>query len=254
MRRMTAAAAICSLLVQPVFVVAQDAAGGLRLADGTKIPLRLMETLSSATAKDGDPVNFSVLEDVVVNGAVVIKQGTPVRGTVVEAEAKRRMGRAGKLSYTVSETKSIDRQTIRLRATQQKAAGDSHVTGVAVATTAVAVFVPIAAPFMLLRKGKDVVVAEGTRVEAFVDGEHALAAPAPAAVAAHGSAAAASGPRLTNDDVVALRRAGFGDDVIVAKIRASTVAFHLDATDLVGLKSSGISDKVIATMLDAGKQ
>jgi len=168
-----------------------------------------MEQLSSASVKDGNPVNFAVVEDVVVDGEVVIKQGTPVRGVIVEAAAKRRMGRAGRLSYTVNETKAVDKSVVRLRAVQEKK-GDSNVTSTAVTTTAVAVFVPVAA--------------------------------APAAMRA---------AKLTNSDVLALHQAGFGEEVILAKIAASSAAFTVDATDLVALKKAGLSERVIATMVAA---
>jgi hypothetical protein len=133
--------------------------------------VRLTDHLSSATATNGDPVNFSVLEDVIVNGEVVVKQGTLVRGAIVEAAAKRRMGRAGRLSYSVNETKGVDEGIIRLRAVQDSK-GNSKVTSTAVTAAAVAVFVPVAAPFVLLRKGSDIVIPEGARMDAFVDGEH----------------------------------------------------------------------------------
>ena len=51
-----------------------------------------MEQLSSATLKDGDPVTFAVVEDVVVDGEVLIKQGTPVRGTIVDARRSAAWG------------------------------------------------------------------------------------------------------------------------------------------------------------------
>jgi hypothetical protein len=207
-----------------------------------------MQQLSSASLKDGDSVNFAVVEDVIVDGDVVIKQGTPVRGVIVDAAAKRRMGRAGRLSYTVNETKAVDRKTIRLRAVQEKK-GDSNVTSTAVTTTAVAVFVPVAAPFFLLRQGKDIVVAEGTRVDAFVDGDHAITIGderTPAATPA-GSRAG----KLTNSDVVALHNAGLGEDVILAKIAASAASFTVDATDIVSLKKAGLSDRVITAMVSA---
>ena len=224
----------------------QRSASAPVLSDGTRVSLRLMQTLTSATAHSGDPVSFEVAEDVLVDGYVAIKQGTSVRGVVVEAVPKRRMGRAGKLTYAVTETKSADRQTIRLRASQQKKSGDSNVTGVAVTTTAVAVFVPVAAPFFLLRKGNDITVAQGTRVEAFVDGEHALQVAAAAALPPPSATASV----LTNDDVVALRRAGFGDQVIIAKIKTSTTAFKLSPTDLVELKAAGVSEGVMTAMLE----
>lgn len=249
MRRTLAVGVICSLITQPL--IGQDAAR--RLPDGTKVPLRLMETISSGTAKDGDAVNFTVVEDIVADGEVIIKQGTPVRGVVVQAQGKRRMGRAGKLSYTVTETKSVDRQTIRLRATQQKS-GDSHTTGVAVTTAAVAVFVPVAAPFFLLRKGKDIVVAEGTRVDAFVDGEHLLATAAPQPAAIAKETPAAGGKVITNEDVLSLHSAGFGDDLIIAKIKSASHQFKLEPDDLVRLKNSGISERVLTAMLDTGSK
>jgi hypothetical protein len=243
---------VCSLqLAAPAW------AGGRRLPDGTRIAVRTMEQLSSATLKDSDPVTFAVVEDVVVDGEVVIKQGTPVRGTIVDAEAKRRMGRAGKLQYTVNETKGVDRKVIRLRALQDRK-GDSNVTSTAVTTVAVGVFVPVAAPFFLLRKGHDIVVPEGTRIDAFVDGDHLIGAEnepaAPVAIAAVTPAPAPAQPRatgLTNADIVALKQAGFSDDIVLAKIAASPAAYNLAPTEMVALKKSGVSERVITAMVAA---
>lgn len=235
-------AVVCSLqLAVPAW------AGARRLPDGTRIAVRTMERLSSATVQDSDPVTFAVVEDVVVDGEVVIKQGTPVRGTIVDAQAKRRMGRAGKLQYTVNETRGVDRSVIRLRALQDRK-GDSNVTSTAVTTAAVGVFVPVAAPFFLLRKGHDVVVPEGTRIETFVDGDHLVGAgnePAPAAPVP----AVASG--LTNADVIALRQAGFSDEVIAAKIAASPAAYSLAPGEMVALKKAGVSERLITAMMAA---
>jgi hypothetical protein len=222
------------------------AAGTLRVPDGTPVPVRLMQQLSSATAKSGDTVTFELLEDLVIDGQLVSKRGTPARGAIVEATAKRRMGRAGNLSYTILETRAVDGQTIKLRATQERQ-GDSKVASTAVVTTAVAVFVPVAAPFVLLRKGKDTTVASGTRVDAFVDGDHTLrvddALPAEATVATSQAGV------MTNADVIGLIKARFSDDLIVAKIRASRRAFSLETSDLLVLKNAGASEKVLGAML-----
>ncbi len=226
-----------------------QAGDSLRVPDGTTISVRLMEPLSSATAKTGDVVTFEVVEDVVINGQVVIKQGTPARGTIVESAAKRRMGRAGRLAYALTETKSVGRQTVRLRATQEKKGG-SNVTATAITTTAVAVFVPVAAPFFLLRKGKDVTVEQGTRVDGFVDGDHVLE---PTASAAMEPLPQLAQTPLTNANVLGLLQAGFSDDVLIAKIRGSSPAFSLEASDLVDLKKAGVSDRVIEAMLQVSK-
>ena len=240
----------CGLAFVCLVPYASPAWAGARLPDGTRIAVRTMEQLSSATLKDGGQVTFSVVEDVIVDGEVVIKQGTPVRGTIVDAQAKRRMGRAGKLQYTVNETKAVDRTTIRLRALQD-GRGDSNVTSTAVTTAAVGVFVPVAAPFFLLRKGHDIVVPEGTRIDTFVDGDHLVNVAAQPAAPAAAAVPAARATGLTNADIIALRQAGFGDDVIVAKVAASPGAYNMAPAEMVALKKAGLSDRVITAMVAA---
>src|SRR5207249_2275487 len=54
---------------------------------------------------------------------------------------------------------------------------------------------------------------------------------------------------LTNDDVINLKRAGVGDEVILLKIQSGPTNFKTGAPDLVALKEAGVSDPVIAAML-----
>jgi hypothetical protein len=76
------------------------------------------------------------------------------------------------------------------------------------------------------------------------------------AVGATPSSAQASGgaafeATLTNEEVIQLVRLGLGEEVLVAKIKqAPRVDFRLDTAGLVALKNAGISDKVMAAMLD----
>ena len=53
---------------------------------------------------------------------------------------------------------------------------------------------------------------------------------------------------LTNDAVVAMKKAGLSDGVIVARIRSSQTKFDLRSTSLVDLKQAGLSDQVIEAM------
>ena len=57
-----------------------------------------------------------------------------------------------------------------------------------------------------------------------------------------------SGP-MTNADVIELRKAGVGDEVIIAKIQSGPVNFTMATADIVALKSAGISDSIVAEML-----
>ena len=58
----------------------------ITLPAGTSIPVRITETLDSATTQTGDKFTGSVASDIVVDGLVVIPQGTPVTGHVDEAK------------------------------------------------------------------------------------------------------------------------------------------------------------------------
>ena len=56
---------------------------------------------------------------------------------------------------------------------------------------------------------------------------------------------------LTNDGVVAMVKAGLGDEVVISKIKTSQGQFDLSAQGLVQLKESGASDAVIKSMIEA---
>src|SRR4051812_19897055 len=78
------------------------------LPEGTPVPLRLEETISSGSAEKGQSVEFTVAEDVLSGDAVIFKQGARALGVVIEAEGKKRMGRAGKLDFTVEKVRAAD--------------------------------------------------------------------------------------------------------------------------------------------------
>src|SRR5437879_13157703 len=75
------------------------------LEDSTPIKLRIGQTISSADAKEGQQVDFEVLEEVWVSGLLVIPKGGIAWATVTEAQSKRRMGRAEKLSINIESVR-----------------------------------------------------------------------------------------------------------------------------------------------------
>ncbi len=60
-----------------------------------------------------------------------------------------------------------------------------------------------------------------------------------------------AGLEVDNARVVAMTKLGLGDEVIIARIKTSPCKFALSDDDLVALKRAGVSDKVIAAMLEA---
>ena len=143
------------------------------LEDGTAISLTLARELSSARESAGNRVDFVVVDDVKVNGIVVIPKGGTAWGTVVDAKPKRRLGRAGKLDVRIDEVRLADGERVTLRASQEaKGKGRSGAMTVGIVAAGV-LFFP-AAPVFLFMHGKDVVIPQGTSVTAYVDGNTAL--------------------------------------------------------------------------------
>jgi hypothetical protein len=58
----------------------------ITLPAGTSIPVRITQTLDSATTQTGDRFTGAVASDIIVDGLVVLPQGTPVAGHVDEAK------------------------------------------------------------------------------------------------------------------------------------------------------------------------
>jgi len=143
------------------------------LLDGTPVKLRLGRTISSASAHEGEEVDFEVLEDVKVSGVVVIAKGGLALATVTDAEHKRTMGRAGKLSVYIDSVRLVDEEKAALRATEGGKGGGhtGAMTGAMIATAIV--FFP-AAPLFLFMHGKDITIPKGTEVTAYVNGDMTL--------------------------------------------------------------------------------
>jgi hypothetical protein len=146
---------------------------GFVLEDVTPVRLRLNRTVSSADAHVGDNVDFEVLDDITVNGTLVIPKGGLAFATVTEAQAKRRMARGGKLDINIDYVKLVSGDKAALRAVRDVKGGGhtGAMVGGIVATSLV--FFP-AAPFFLFMHGKDISIPKGTEITAYVNGDMKL--------------------------------------------------------------------------------
>jgi hypothetical protein len=149
--------------------------GGTVIPSGTRVSCRLEQTISSATVDEGQQVQLVVTEDVKVGDVLLIAQGSPVVGTIVQSVAKRRMGRTGKLDFSIDKVRAMDGKFIPVRYSLNKKEGGSHALSTGVMTAGAAVLFFPAAPFFLLRKGKDVNINKGMVFEVFTDEDHSLA-------------------------------------------------------------------------------
>ena len=57
---------------------------------------------------------------------------------------------------------------------------------------------------------------------------------------------------LTNDSLIALKKAGLSDSIIISKIKSSQTKFDASTKGLIGLKNAGMSDQVIEAVVNAG--
>lgn len=140
------------------------------LEDGTPVKLRLTRDVSSADVTAGERVNFEVLEDVRVKEIIVISRDAIARATVTEAQHKRRLGRAGKLSVSIDDVRLSDGEKAPLRALKRGEGGGQQ-AAMAQAMFRTANIFPPAAPLVLLMPGNDVTVAKGTEITAYINGD-----------------------------------------------------------------------------------
>jgi len=166
-------------------LIANVCFGQWTVPNGTKISCRLEQVITSASADAGQPVQLTVTDNIKVGDVVVIPQGAPVLGTIVTSQEKRRMGRTGKLDFSIDKVRAADGDFIPVRYTMQKREGGSTAVSTGVMTAGAAVLFWPAAPLFLLRKGKDVTINKGMVFEVFTDQDHTVKLasnnPAPAA-------------------------------------------------------------------------
>jgi len=143
---------------------------GFVLEDETPVRLRLNRTISSADAHVGDTVDFETLDDITVNGTLVIPKGGLAFASVTEAQAKRRMARGGKLDINIDYVKLVSGDRAALRAVKD-VKGGGHTGGMVGGMVVTSlVFFP-AAPFFLFMHGKDISIPKGTEITAYVNGD-----------------------------------------------------------------------------------
>jgi TonB family protein len=146
---------------------------GFVLEDGVPLRLRLMRTVSSADSHVGDTVDFESVQEVRLNGVVVIPKGGLAFGTVTEVGRTRKMARAGSLEIELRDLRLLDGERVGLRAVEG-GKGRSHVVVMTTALVASGLFFFPAAPGMLFIHGRDMVIPKGAEVTAYIAGDLTL--------------------------------------------------------------------------------
>jgi PEGA domain len=150
-----------------------NSAKGFVLEEGTPVRLRINRTISSADSQVGDTVDFEVLDDITVNGTLVIAKGGLAFGTVTAAQPKRRMARGGKLDMNIDYVKLLSGEKAALRAVKDLKGG-GHTGGMVGGMVATSIVFFPAAPLFLLMHGKDISIPKGTEITAYTNGDMKL--------------------------------------------------------------------------------
>jgi hypothetical protein len=131
------------------------AAPAFALLNDTPIKVKLLKTISSASAHVGDAVEFDVVQDVVVQGVPVVTKGAKASGVIAESEPKKRFGHGGKLAFRMTSVRLANGEQAKVRC-YQEATGSSNTSSEAV---------------LPLASGKDVAILQDVEFTALVDGD-----------------------------------------------------------------------------------
>jgi hypothetical protein len=81
-------------------------------------------------------------------------------------------------------------------------------------------------------------------------GQHPVPPPVASGIPAT-TQATTSSSKITNARVVDMTKLGLDDDIIIARIKHGVCEFQLGDSDLLALKNSGVSSKVVAALLES---
>jgi hypothetical protein len=150
---------LLSIFCVPLARSSQDTQTDIVVAEGTPINVVVAQEVTSKLAKPNDRVEFTVDEDVTMNGQVVVRKGTPAVGSVINAEKGGYMGKSGKLAVQVESTQTVDGQPLKLRAAKGKEGKDKTTSTFALS---------IISGFFLFKKGGEAKIVPGTPVTVYV--------------------------------------------------------------------------------------
>jgi hypothetical protein len=145
----------------------------LVIASGTPVKLQLAETISSAHAHKGDPLQFVASEDVTVRGFTVVHAGAEAEGSILAVRGKRPLGMGGDVIIQVGSVELTTGEQVELCA-RKEFKGRSHTIRMGVEMAiAGAIYLP-AAPVFLMSPGRDSTVLKGTEVTAYFKNDAVL--------------------------------------------------------------------------------
>jgi hypothetical protein len=101
-------------------------ASALELAAGTRIPVVLRQTISTATARAGDHITGEVAQNITLNGSVVVPKGSRIEGRVVSVTPSGRLSGVARLDFTMTELTPAGGQPLAIATSHYARTGKTH--------------------------------------------------------------------------------------------------------------------------------
>jgi len=136
---------------------------------GTDIVLAFDQSLSDKEAHDGDQVKLHVDKDVMVDGKTVIKEGTPVYGTITAVKKRARFGVNARIQMIIKPITAVDGKRLVI-GYKTKSSDNGNTAGAAAASVGGAVVLgPIGLVGGYFVVGKHVNIKPGDKMTVDVD-------------------------------------------------------------------------------------
>jgi hypothetical protein len=107
---------------QPPEPIYKTPSGPVTLLPGTLLQVRTSEPVASKRAREGEPVQFMVIQDIAVGGVLVIPRGATVHGVITDIKKGGRLGGRPELALTLTSL-DLGGQSYPLDTTQFKVKG-----------------------------------------------------------------------------------------------------------------------------------
>lgn len=171
---------------QPSTIPAEDKRK-VRVPAGTPLEIEAIHTVRSVNVRANDYLSFRVLVPIRIEDVTVIEKDALVTGRVVEAKRGGRWGKAGRLSWIMTDVVAVDLSRVPVQMSsdfpdnRKRIRGISHGGEVAARAIVLGALVPPAAAIGVIagafKRGGDAVLPEGTRFVIYVQKDTEVAVP-----------------------------------------------------------------------------
>jgi len=171
---------------EPSTVLAQEKRK-VKVPAGTPLEIEAIHTVRSVNVRRDDYLSFRVLVPIRIEDVTVIEKDALVTGRVVEAKRGGRWGKAGKLSWIMTDVVAVDLSRIPVQISEDSPDNRNRIRGIShggeVAARAIvlgALFPPAAAIGVIggaFKRGGDAVLPEGKRFVIYVQKDTEVTVP-----------------------------------------------------------------------------